>query len=110
MQVEVQEAEVSLLDLLLVVAENIKLLVLGSLLAGLVALGVSFVLPQSYVSQAILLIPPPSSPNLPSPAQAAAMMTSPLVIDPIIAADPELRAEPIESARKFLASKIKAAV
>lgn len=110
MEVEVQQAEVSLLDLLVVVAENIKLLVLGPLLAGLVALGVAFVMPQSYVSQAILLIPPPSSPNLPSPAQAAAMMTSPLVLDPIIASHPELSVEPLETARKELASKLKAVV
>ena len=52
MEVEVrtQEDEISLLDLLVVVAENIKLLVIGPLLAGLVALGVAFVLPQSYTS------------------------------------------------------------
>lgn len=110
MEVEVREAEVSLLDLLLVVAENIKLLVLGPLLAGLVALGIGFVLPQNYVSQAILLVPPPTSPNLPSPAQAAAMMMSPLVLDPIIGTDPELSAKPLETARKDLAGKLKAAV
>lgn len=110
MEVEAREAEVSLLDLLLVVAENIKLLVLGPLLAGLVALGIGFVLPQNYVSQAILLVPPPTSPNLPSPAQAAAMMMSPLVLDPIIGTDPELSAKPLETARKDLAGKLKAAV
>ena len=110
MEVEAQQAEVSLLDLLVVVAENIKLLVLGPLLAGLVALGIAFVLPQSYVSQAILLISPPNSPNSPNSAQAAAMMTSPLVLDPIIAGDPELSGEPIETARKLLSSKLKAAV
>ena len=54
MEVEVQEAEVSLLDLLVVVAENIKLLVLGPLLAGLVALGVSYYLPQTYTSVAAI--------------------------------------------------------
>lgn len=107
MEVEAQEAEISLLDLLLVVAENIKLLILGPLLAGLVALGIGYALPQSYVSQAILLIPSNTST---SPAQAAAMMTSPLVLDPIIATDPELSAKPIETARIALAGKLKAAV
>lgn len=110
MEVEAQEAEVSLLDLVVVVAENLKLLVLGPLLAGLVALGVGFVLPQSYVSQAILLISPPNAPNAPNAAQAAAMMTSPLVLDPIIASHPELRGEPLEAARNELASKLKAVV
>ena len=54
MGVEAQEAEISLLDLLVVVAENIKLLVLGPLLAGLVALGVGFYLPQTYTSVAAI--------------------------------------------------------
>lgn len=113
MEVQEQEAEVSLLDLLVVVAENLKLLVLGPLLAGLVALVVGFMLPQSYVSQAILLIPSQdssSTPNSPNSAQAAAMMRSPLVMDPIIARDSELRGEPIEEARSTLANKIKAAI
>ncbi|MDP3864171.1 MAG: hypothetical protein Q8Q75_05595 [Rhodoferax sp.] len=38
------------------------------------------------------------------------MMTSPLVLDPIIATDPELNAKPIETARIALAGKLKAAV
>ncbi|MDP3192828.1 Wzz/FepE/Etk N-terminal domain-containing protein [Rhodoferax sp.] len=63
MDVEAQEAEISLLDLLVVVAENIKLLLLGPLLAGLVALGIGYALPQSYVSQAILLLPRPTRPT-----------------------------------------------
>lgn len=107
MEVEVQEAEVSLLDLLVVVADNLKLLVLGPLLAGLVALGVAFMLPQSYVSQAILLIPSPDSANS---AQAAAMMTSPLVLDPLLAALPELKDKSVEIARQELAKQIKAVV
>lgn len=92
------------------------MLILGPLLAGLVALGIGYALPQSYVSQAILLIPSTNQTNqtnqtnLPSPAQAAAMMTSPLVLDPIIATDPELSAKPIETARIALAGKLKAAV
>lgn len=45
-----QEDEISLLDLMLVVAENLKLLVLGPLLAGLLAIGIGFLLPQTYTS------------------------------------------------------------
>jgi len=48
------EDEIDLLDLLVTVAENIKLLVLGPIVAGLVALGVAFILPQSYESSAVL--------------------------------------------------------
>jgi len=36
------EDEISLLDLLLVVAENARLLIFGPLLAGLAALGIAF--------------------------------------------------------------------
>jgi len=104
------EAEASLLDLLVVVAENIKLLVIGPLLAGLVALGVAFVLPQSYVSQAILLVPSPSSPSSLNAVQSAAVMVSPLVLDPLVAQDPKLKDKPIEEARRELAKQIKAAV
>lgn len=54
MEVETQEAEVSLLDLLVVVAENLKLLVLGPLLASLVGLGVGYSLPQTFTSVAAI--------------------------------------------------------
>lgn len=107
MEVEEPQAELSLLDLLLVVAENIKLLLLGPLLAGLVALGVGFLLPQSFVSQAILLIPAASST---SAAQAASMMVSPLVLDPVIAASPLFKDKSIQKARVELAERVKASV
>lgn len=48
------EDEISLLDLLLVVAENIRLLVLGPLVVALAALGVAFALPATYESEAWL--------------------------------------------------------
>jgi predicted XRE-type DNA-binding protein len=46
--------EIDLLDLLVTISENIKLLVLGPLVAGLLALGVAFTLPQSFQSQAMI--------------------------------------------------------
>jgi hypothetical protein len=48
------EDEISLLDLLLTVSQNIKLLILGPLAAGLCALGVTYTLPTTYESVAIL--------------------------------------------------------
>lgn len=50
MEVEVQEQEISLLDLLLIAAGEIKLLILGPLVVGLLALGVGYILPQSFTS------------------------------------------------------------
>jgi uncharacterized protein involved in exopolysaccharide biosynthesis len=46
--------EIDLLDLLVTVTENLKLLLLGPLLAGLLALGASFQLPSKYESTAII--------------------------------------------------------
>ena len=51
---EAAEDEISLLDLLLTVSQNIKLLILGPLAAGLCALGITFTLPATYESVAIL--------------------------------------------------------
>jgi capsular polysaccharide biosynthesis protein len=99
MQVSAEENQVSMLDLLLVVAENIKLLVIGPLVIGLLSLLVGFALPQSFTSQAILVS---------APAQAAPMMTSPLVLDPVINALNWSGEVSIESARLRLASQIKA--
>lgn len=54
------EDEISLLDLLLVISENIKLLVIGPILAGLVALGASYLMTPVYTAKTTML-PPTSS-------------------------------------------------
>jgi hypothetical protein len=99
-----EESEVSVLDLLLVVAENLRLLILGPILVGLLALAGAYLVPQSYISQAILALPT-------APAtQAAAMMVSPLVLDPIIESFNLSEGRSKELTRSGLASQIKAAV
>jgi len=40
--------EISLLDLALTVAENLSLLIIGTIAAGLIALGVSSFLPKTF--------------------------------------------------------------
>lgn len=110
--------EVSLIDLLLVLATNWKLLVAAPLLVGLCTLAISFSLPQTYISQSILRLPTvnPNQQNsgnlisMPTPAQAAAMMTSPIVLDPVIGALDLSQGKVIHDARTGLADKIKAAV
>ena len=52
-----EDDEISLLDLLLVVVENLRLLVLGPLVVGLVALGVSYMIPPTYTAKTQLLPP-----------------------------------------------------
>jgi uncharacterized protein involved in exopolysaccharide biosynthesis len=84
MEAELQEEEISLLDMLLVVAGEIKLLILGPLFVGLLALGVGYNLPQSFTSQAILGLPTQTQTQTQTPAQAATMLVSPIVLDPVI--------------------------
>ena len=68
--------EISLLDVLLVVADNLKLLILGPLLIGLLALGGAYLLPQKYISEAYL--------GLGAGAKGVdAVMHSPLVLDSV---------------------------
>ncbi len=113
----------SLLDTLVVVAENLKLLILIPLAVGLVVLGLGFVMPQSFTSEAILALPTAittttttnatintiTQPTI-SPAQAVVMMVSPLVLDPVIESLNLSGGRPIQVARKSLLSQVKATV
>ena len=49
--------EISLLDLLQVIVDNLRLLVLGPLVCGLVALGYSFAMPPIYTAKTQFLPP-----------------------------------------------------
>lgn len=51
------EDEISLLDLLQVVVDNLRLLVLGPLLIGLAALGITFAIPPTFTAK-VVFIPP----------------------------------------------------
>jgi uncharacterized protein involved in exopolysaccharide biosynthesis len=56
-EIENENEEISLLDLLLVVVENLRLLVLGPLAVGLAALGISFMIPPTYTAKTQFLPP-----------------------------------------------------
>ena len=62
---------VDLFDVLLTLAENFRLLILGSLLAGACAYGLAFLLPPKYESTSVLRAEP----------SVAAYMTTPSVLD-----------------------------
>ncbi len=68
--------EISLLDLALTVAENLRLLIIGPIAAGLIALGVSSLLPKTYESVAILNV-------INQPEKVASLATSAAVLDPV---------------------------
>lgn len=106
------ENGVSLLDLLVVIVENLKLLIIGPIVAGLLVLGITFLLPKSYVSNAILA-PAPRAQTvqaLQSAQQTAAMMLSPVVLDPIVKTFGLSDKRSLEVAREALAERVKATV
>ncbi len=51
--------EISLLDLAVTISENLKLLILGPLAAGFVALGISFAITPTFTARTSII--PPSS-------------------------------------------------
>jgi tyrosine-protein kinase Etk/Wzc len=54
---EMDDDEISLLDLLQVIVDNLRLLVLGPLACGLAALGISFAIPPTYTAKTQFLPP-----------------------------------------------------
>ena len=69
-QAGIDDDEISLLDLLQTVAENLRLLILGPLLVGLTALGVSFLVTPTFTAKTGFL--PPQQQN----SMAASMLNS----------------------------------
>lgn len=100
----------STLDLLLVLAGNAKLLLLGPLGVGLVALAASYFVPQKFVSEAILVIPIATGVTVQPAAQAASLMRSPLVLDPVIVAFDLSQGRSVNLARQEFAEAVKASV
>ncbi len=107
--------EVGLLDLLILIAENFKLLVVGSVLVGMIAAGLAHVAPERYVSRATLVLPS-QAPGLShvfavikvqTPAQAAELMTSSRVLDPVIIRMKLSEGRPLDIARKDLMKQVK---
>ena len=90
----------SFLDVLVTVAENARLLVMGSLLVGVCALGIGFLLPKTYESVAVLQG---------DPSHASLMLTA-AVLDPVIASLGLARDTTLEDARTRLRKQIKAAI
>ena len=92
--------DAGLLDVLLVLAENIKLLTILPLIVGLCALGIGFLLPQTYQSISVLQA---------DQATASLMMTT-SVLDPVIATLDLAKDKTREQARSQLKTKILIAI
>lgn len=97
-----EEDEISLLDILVTLAESWKLLVLGPLVAGVLAGGLSFLWPNTYESVSIVRLN----------EEEAALIHAATVLDPLIAKFDLLKeADGIhEDARKDLTKKLVIAI
>jgi len=89
-----------MLDILVVLAENIKLVIVWPLVAGIVALGISYFLPRTFQSVAVLQ----------ADQVAASLMTTAPVLDPVINALGLAEEDTIEESRSKLRDRIKAVV
>lgn len=95
---DLAEDEISLLDLLQTIVDNLRLLVIGPIVAGLLAYGVTLLIPKTYESTAILK----GEQNL------ASQMLTASVLDPVAAKlgyTPKMEAD---DARDQLKKEIKA--
>lgn len=92
------EDEISLLDILQVVVDNLRLLVIGPMLAGLLALAVAWIWPKTYESTAILK----------ADQTTASVMLSAAVLDPIARSMGYATTMSTDEARMKLAQQIKA--
>jgi len=90
----------SLLDVVLVVAENIRILIMVPLLVGLLALGIAFLVPQTYQSIAVLQ----------ADSFTESLMTTAAVLDPVIATLSLNKDMTVEEARTRLRSRINTSI
>ena len=110
--------EIDLLDLLVTVADNIKLLIIGPIVAGLVALGVGYALPQSFESTSLLAVEKRTvqvGNNEPVPMfnanVVATLATSAAVLDPVAQAlGLPQQGLSVDQARSRLQGQVKASV
>ena len=96
----VQQEEIDLLDILVTLAENIKLLILGPLFVGICALGIAYIVPQTFESIAVLK----------AEQATASLMTTAAVLNPVAAELGLTQEDSPEEARRRLREQIKVAV
>ncbi|MDB5868649.1 MAG: lipopolysaccharide biosynthesis [Polaromonas sp.] len=99
-RISTTQGEVSLLDVLVTLAENIKLLVIGPLFVGLCALGIGFILPPTFQSVSILQAEQPT----------ASVMSTAAVLDPVIVSLRLAKDDTVEEVRLKLRQQIKAVI
>ncbi len=110
---------IGLLDLLILVAQDLRLLIGLPIVVGVVAYAATFLIPQGYVSHAILALPvnasmlsgsTPTGTYTQTPSQAAALMVSAVVLDPVIESLRLADGRPLPVARMSLVDDVTATV
>ena len=104
----------SLIDYLQLVAENLKLLIVSPVVAGMLAFGVTFMMPATYVSESIIGLPTSFGGQSLNPAavvtataQAGAVMVSPLILDSVIDLHGLAEGRTAQGARKKLLERVR---
>ena len=108
-----QEDDIGLLDILVTLAENIKLLIIGPLLVGLCALGIGYVVPQTFDSVAVLQAkqrPTDGQQTTDDQDTIASLMTTASVLDPVASGLGLTKDESVGEARRLLREQVKVAV
>ena len=108
-----EDDEISLLDLLVTITDNLKLLILGPMAAGLIALGVGFVVAPTFESEALIKVPNPVSTTTANKSLSAealdATLQSAVALDPVVLANGgpnTAQGQTLTDARKALQSRI----
>lgn len=116
-----EDDEISLLDLLVTITDNLKLLILGPMAAGLIALGVGYAVAPTFESEALIKVPNPVSTttttttaNKSLSAEAlAATLQSAVALDPVVLANGgpnTAQGQTLTDARKALQSRISVSI
>lgn len=111
-----EDDEISLLDLLVTLTDHLKLLILGPMAAGLIALGVGYALAPTFESEALIKVPSPVSTtaNKSLSAEAlAATLQSAVALDPVVQANGgpnTAQGQTLTDARKTLESRVKVSI
>jgi len=95
--------EISLLDLALTVAENLRLLIIGPIAAGLIAFGISSSQPKTFESVAILNV-------IDQPEKVASLVASAAVLDPVAEQLGLTKSATKDAARAELRGRVSASV
>jgi uncharacterized protein involved in exopolysaccharide biosynthesis len=98
--IPIDQNEVSLLDLLVTMAENARLLIVGPLLVGLGTLGVSYILPQTFESISVLQVE----------QSIASIIVTATVLDPVVVKLGLDKGGSVEEARRLLRDQIKTTI